>query len=189
MDFERLEINEDNTDFVEYFGGNAEDIRVCCAEKYAEAVRLLSAARMTVSTAESCTGGLIGKLFTDVPGSSAVFNGGIMAYVNDVKINVLGVSVKTIDEHTEVSFECAAEMAERTRTIFGTDIGIATTGFAGPAGGNEKDPVGTVYVALASKDKCLVFRASLGNGASREDVRFCSAYVAVMKLTEEFLNA
>ena len=188
MDFEKFEINGNNTDFAEYFGDNAEDARVRCAEKYAEAIKRLSALRMTVSTAESCTGGLIGKLFTDVPGSSAVFNGGIMAYVNDVKIGVLGVSEKTIDDHTEVSFECAAEMAERTRIIFGADIGIATTGFAGPSGGNEKDPVGTVYVAVVSKDKRLVFRASLGESTSRADIRLRSAYVAVMKLTEEFLN-
>ena len=158
-------------------------------EVYSNLVGELIKKGMTVSTAESCTGGLIGKLLTDVPGSSAVFNGGIMAYVNDVKMGVLGVSKKTIDEHTEVSFECAAEMAERTRMIFGADIGISTTGFAGPTGGNGNDPVGTVYVALASKDKCLVYRLSLGESTSRADVRLRSAYFAVMKLTEEFLNA
>ena len=179
MNFERFEFNRKNMDFERYFGDHASFVGVYCSEKYPEAVRLMAERGLTVATAESCTGGLVGKLFTDVAGSSAVFKGGIMAYTNDVKIGVLGVSADVIEKHTEVSFEAAAEMAQRARCLFGSDIGIATTGFAGPTGGNESDPIGTVYIAVSSKNKCLVCRAEFGDWLTRGGVRSCSAYLAV----------
>ena len=145
---------------------------------YAAAIKKLTQAGLSVSCAESCTGGLMGKLFTDVSGASAVFYGGMITYTNHIKINKLGVSAETIETHTEVSFECAAEMAARAREYFETDIGLSATGFAGPGGGNANDPVGTVYVGCATADKVSVYRLSFGE-LSRDDIRFATAKFAV----------
>lgn len=144
---------------------------------YNKAVGLLTEKGLTVSVAESCTGGLIGKLFTDVSGASAVFAGGMITYTNEIKINKLGVSAETIKKHTEVSAECAAEMAERAKTYFETDIGISATGFAGPLGGNEKDPVGTVYLGISTTNFTRVYRLSL-NGCNRDEIRMSVAKFA-----------
>ncbi len=150
---------------------------------YSDAVKLLTAAGLTVSTAESCTGGLLGKLFTDVPGASAVFAGGMITYTNHIKTAKLGVSEQTIQAHTEVSFACAAEMAERARTYFESELAISATGYAGPGGGTEEDPVGTVYVALASEEETLVCRLSFGE-RSREEIRMGVAHFAAKTLRE-----
>jgi nicotinamide-nucleotide amidase len=105
----------------------------------------------TVATAESCTGGLIGSRITDVAGSSDYYVGGIVAYRNDVKQNVLGVSRATLQMFGAVSEETACEMASGIRKATGADMGIATTGIAGPGGGSDEKPVGTVAIALASQ--------------------------------------
>ena len=144
---------------------------------YTEAVRLLTEKGLTVSVAESCTGGLIGKLFTDVSGTSAVFAGGMITYTNSIKINKLGVSAETVERYTEVSAECAAEMAERAKTYFETDIGISATGFAGPTGGNEKDPVGTVYLGISSQNGTAVYRLKF-DGCTRDEIRTSVAKLA-----------
>lgn len=146
-----------------------------------DAVKSLIKKRLSISVAESCTGGLIGKLLTDVSGSSAVFSGGMITYTNRVKIDKLGVSAETIEKYTEVSAECAAEMAARAREYFETDIGISTTGFAGPTGGNEKDPVGTVYLGYTTADASFVYRLSFGN-ATRGEIRYGTAKFAATLL-------
>ena len=138
---------------------------------YSEVVKALTAQGRTVATAESCTGGLIGKLFTDVSGASAVFAGGMITYTNHIKINKLGVSAKTIANHTEVSFECASEMAERARLYFETDVGVSATGYAGPGGGTEQDPVGTVYVGVADGETVRAYRLSFG-ALTRDEIRY-----------------
>ena len=152
-------------------------------EAYTEAVRVLTERGITVSCAESCTGGLIGKLFTDVSGASAVFAGGMITYTNNIKINKLGVSANTVDTYTEVSAECAAEMAERAREYFETDIGISATGFAGPTGGNESDPVGTVYLGISNPEKTTVYRLFF-DGCSREEIRLGVAKLAADAVIE-----
>lgn len=139
---------------------------------------------LTVSTAESCTGGLIGKLFTDVSGASAVFSGGMITYTNHIKINKLGVSAETIDKHTEVSFECAAEMAQRAREYFETDIGVSATGFAGPTGGTEQDPVGTVYLGISTKARTVVYRLSFCS-CNRDEIRYGTAFAAAKAIIRE----
>ena len=151
---------------------------------YTELVGELTKKGLTVSTAESCTGGLMGKLFTDVSGSSAVFSGGMITYTNHIKINKLGVSAKTIDKHTEVSFECAAEMAMRAREYFETDIGVSATGFAGPTGGTENDPVGTVYLGVSTKARTVVYRLSFED-CNRNDIRYGTAFAAVKAIIKE----
>ena len=105
-----------------------------------------------LSTAESCTGGLIGHLVTEVPGSSAYYQGGVVAYANEIKQQVLGVSVATLTTDGAVSGACASEMAAGVRRLFGAEVGIATTGIAGPGGGSTEKPVGLVYIAVETSD-------------------------------------
>ncbi len=114
--------------------------------------RLLTEQGLTVAVAESCTGGLIAHQLTNVPGSSAYFLGGVVAYSNQVKERVLGVSGETLSVHGAVSEETAREMARRARRLFSTDVALSSTGIAGPTGGTPEKPVGLVYVALAAQD-------------------------------------
>ena len=137
-------------------------------------VKEFSARGITVGTAESCTGGLIAKLITDVAGSSAVLRGGFVTYTNEVKIRQLGVDPATIAAHTEVSRETAAEMAKGARERLGTHIGLSTTGYAGPGGGTEDNPVGTVYIAIATPEGVTTHRLYYPH-KSREYVREAAA--------------
>ncbi len=113
---------------------------------------LLKARRLTLAVAESCTGGLIGYRLTNVPGSSAYFLGGIIAYSNEVKEKLLGVSHATLTNFGAVSEETAQEMARGACRVLGTDIGVAVTGIAGPGGGMPGKPVGLTWIALAAKN-------------------------------------
>jgi PncC family amidohydrolase len=108
--------------------------------------------RLTVSVAESCTGGLVGSRLTDVAGSSMYFLGGIIAYSNDAKVKLLAVRRETLATRGAVSEETAREMAEGVRKSFGTDIGLAVTGIAGPGGATKDKPVGLMWLALSAKE-------------------------------------
>ncbi len=119
-------------------------------------VKKLKEKNLTLSVAESCTGGLLGSLITGVPGSSAVFKGGVIAYSNDIKEKVIGVSAETLEKHGAVSAACAKEMAEKTRLLFKTDYALATTGIAGPTGATLKKPTGLVYIACATPEETKV---------------------------------
>jgi nicotinamide-nucleotide amidase len=114
--------------------------------------RLLLKHHLTLATAESCTGGLIGHRLTNVPGSSDYFLGGIIAYANEVKERVLSVSQQTLETRGAVSAETAIEMARGARRILDTDVAVSATGIAGPGGGTLDKPVGLVYIALAAPD-------------------------------------
>jgi len=103
----------------------------------------------TLAVAESCTGGLVGSLVTDVSGSSAYFDRSLVTYSYDAKQALLAVSRESLDDHGAVSEPVAAEMARGVRDTAGTDWGVATTGVAGPTGGSPETPVGTVYIAVA----------------------------------------
>ena len=111
---------------------------------------LLTDRGLTLSVAESCTGGLITDRLTDVPGSSAFLERGVVVYSNASKVELLGVPASVIEKHGAVSEETAVLMAQGVRRLGGTDIGLATTGIAGPTGGTEEKPVGTVFVALSA---------------------------------------
>ena len=115
-------------------------------------VELLKARGMTCATAESCTGGGIGSAITAVPGSSAVFLGGVISYANEVKRDVLGVSQQTLDTVGAVSPETAAQMAAGARGLLKTDLAVSVTGIAGPDGGSEEKPVGLVWFGISTKD-------------------------------------
>lgn len=150
----------------------------------ARAVKTLKEGNLTVATAESCTGGLIAKSITDVAGSSAVLAGGMVTYTNRIKIDVLGVDASIIDEHTEVSHACAGAMAERAREMFGTDYALSATGYAGPGGGTEKDPTGTVYIGIATPTGARTERICVTN-ATRAQVRNATAHFALKMLLDE----
>lgn len=111
---------------------------------------LLSQRGWTLAVAESCTGGLLGHRITNVSGSSAYFEGGVLSYSNEAKELILGVPRETLVQHGAVSGETALAMARGARRLFGTDIAVAITGIAGPAGGTPDKPVGLVYTALAA---------------------------------------
>ncbi|SMG15621.1 nicotinamide-nucleotide amidase [Marivirga sericea] len=110
---------------------------------------LLLERKLTIAVAESCTGGHLAHLLTSNAGSSAYYRGGINPYHNNLKMDVLGVKKETIEKYGAVSEQTVIEMAERVRELFGADIGISTSGVAGPGGGSKEKPVGTVWVALA----------------------------------------
>ncbi|MFO7742127.1 MAG: CinA family protein [Anaerolineae bacterium] len=113
---------------------------------------LLRERGLTLALAESCTGGLIGHRVTNVPGSSDYYRGSIVAYASDVKEKLLGVRRETLVNRGEVSAETAREMAQGARRAIDADLGVSTTGIAGPTGGTPEKPVGLVYVGLVAPD-------------------------------------
>ncbi len=119
---------------------------------------LLRAENLTLAVAESCTGGLAGHTITQVGGSSDYFLGGVIAYSNNSKVNVLGVRSAVLRRHGAVSKQTAAAMAQEVKGVFGADIGLSTTGIAGPSGGSKAKPVGLVYVGLAVEGKTVTAR-------------------------------
>ncbi len=115
-------------------------------------IEKLNEKHMTISTAESCTGGMIGACITSVSGASNVYNEGYITYSNDAKEKNLGVPHTTLETYGAVSEETAREMADGVRKKSNADIGIAVTGIAGPGGGTAEKPVGLVYIGVATKD-------------------------------------
>ena len=134
-------------------------------------VRGLKAKGMTIAFAESCTGGLLAKRITDISGASEVFGYGCVTYWNEAKMGLLGVRPETIEAYTEVSAECALEMARGVRKLSGADVGVSTTGYAGPGGGTEEHPVGTVFIGLSWAGGETVLRPDPRYMKSREQVR------------------
>jgi len=114
--------------------------------------RLLASSRLTLATAESCTGGLISAKLTSLAGSSVFYKGGIVAYSNEVKEKLLGVPGEVLERYGAVSRETAFAMAHGVRRVIGADLGLAVTGIAGPSGGTPEKPVGLVYISLATAD-------------------------------------
>ncbi len=139
------------------------------------ALNALRESKMTLATAESCTGGLIAKRITDLSGASEVFLGGCVTYTNEIKQKLLGVKAETLAAHTAVSAEVAMEMARGVRERLGADIGISATGYAGPGGGDAEHPVGTVYLGMSTKHGESYRRLSLSNRRSRDFIRIVSA--------------
>ncbi len=147
-------------------------------------VKTFSEKGLTLATAESCTGGLIAKLVTDIPGSSAVLAGGFVTYTNAAKISLLGIDPALIAAETEVSHACAAAMAEGAKKRLQSSFAVSTTGFAGPGGGNDRDPVGTVYIGIASPAGTQTERFCAPADATREEVRNAAALRALELLLE-----
>lgn len=131
---------------------------------------LLTQENLSISTAESCTGGKIASMLTSISGSSSYFRGSVVAYSNQIKQKVLGVSPEKLDKFGAVSEEVVKEMADGVRKLMNTDISIATSGIAGPGGGTKEKPVGTVWIAISHKEQTLAIKYLLGN-ARRRNIR------------------
>ena len=151
---------------------------------WSEIGRLLTEKNLTLSVAESCTGGLISSEIVSVPGASAFFLLGVTAYSNDAKEKILGVRHETILRHGAVSREVAIEMAEGVRSAGRSDIGISSTGIAGPSGGTDEKPVGLVYLALSFRGETIVQkhvfegdRRAIMKAASQEAGRFIRSFL------------
>ena len=134
-----------------------------------EVLRLLTQRGKSFSAAESCTGGLIAKMFTDLPGASRAFVGGVVSYTNGVKHRVLGVPEEVLERCGAVSEPVAEAMARGVRHITGSDYAVSVTGLAGPEGDDRGNPVGTVFIGLAACDGTEVVRLQLSG--DREAVR------------------
>ena len=134
----------------------------------------------TVATAESCTGGMLASLLIDIPGCSVAIHESYVTYSDEAKHRILGVSNKTLDEYSAVSEQCAREMADGVRRISSADFGVATTGYAGPGGGTESDPVGTVYIAVSSKSETIVY--CIHCGGDRANIRKMACVKALLLL-------
>lgn len=144
--------------------------------------QLLKSAGLTLAVAESCTGGLLGALLTEVAGSSAYFLGGVISYADSIKINLLGVPANLIREHGAVSAESALSMSNGARLLLGADLALSITGVAGPGGGSDLKPVGTTYIALTGPTtQRIEHRVWQGDrSANRQD----SARMALQMLLE-----
>ena len=135
----------------------------------------LKAKGLTFGCAESCTGGLIAKRMTDLPGASKVFRGGVVSYTNGVKAGVLGVDGDLLERYGAVSEETARAMAEGCRRVCGSDLAVSVTGGAGPDADDRGTEVGTVYIALAAREGTICRRLICGRGRGRDRVRSAAA--------------
>lgn len=164
------------------YGADEDTLPSCVAE-------LLQRQQQTVAVAESCTGGGLGELLTRIAGSSAYFCGGVIAYANTVKTQLLGVSPKDLEQEGAVSATVAAQMATGVKARLGSDWGISITGIAGPGGGTPTKPVGLVYIGLALPNGTVMtheFRLSAERG--RDSVRYLSAMNALDVLRRQLLS-
>ena len=158
-----------------FFGSNDETLASII-------INLLKSRKETLAVAESCTGGRLGSTITSVPGSSEVFIGGIIAYQNIIKENLLGVSKKTLQEYGAVSEEVAKEMAEGALNRFGTDWAIAISGLAGPGGATETKSVGLIYIAIAERNSCESICKKFDPRKGRTGIQNLSVVFALDKL-------
>lgn len=144
-------------------------------------VDLLKKKKLSVATAESCTGGKIASYLTSVPGSSACFTGSVIAYSNDVKIKELGVSEQDLLSYGAVSKQVVSQMAKAVREKMNTDFGIASSGIAGPEGGSDEKPVGTIWIAVCGKGFCVEKRFIFGEHRGRNIERASMAALNMLR--------
>ncbi len=137
--------------------------------------RLLTEKGKTISAAESCTGGNIAHVLTSVSGSSQYFKGSVVAYANEVKVNILEVNSSDIEKQGAVSQSVVEQMAQNVRKLLDTDYAVATSGIAGPTGGTAEKPVGTVWVALATKSQVISKLFHSGNNRENHIQRTTTA--------------
>lgn len=147
-------------------------------------VPLLIQKKLKITTAESCTGGLAAKLITDVSGSSACFEAGVITYSNVAKQKLLGVSESTLEKYGAVSEQTAAQMCEGALTLAGADIAVSITGIAGPTGGTPDKPVGLVYVGVSGRFGTKTERLMLSG--TREEIRSQTAHRA-LQIAEQYI--
>ena len=152
--------------------------------------KLLKQHGKTISTAESCTGGLVASMITSVPGSSEYYLGSVVSYANSVKQEVLGVPAEIIKEFGAVSSECVGAMAEGVRKLTGTDFSVATSGIAGPGGGSAEKPVGLVWIGVSSQSGTQTYKLNFNSDRKRNIERFASSalYKILKKLEKELIS-
>ncbi|MBS3957192.1 MAG: CinA family protein [Clostridiales bacterium] len=155
-------------------------------ETPAEMIAAARDAGLTIAVAESCTGGLVATLLTEVPGASHVFLGGIVAYADEIKRDLLGVPAATLATHGAVSAQVADAMASGVRKRFGVDIAVSITGIAGPEGGSDEKPVGLVWFAVA--DAAGTDIVSHTFGGDRHDIRASAARTAIDMLYRRIIT-
>ncbi len=148
---------------------------------------LLNSKEKTIATAESCTGGYIAHQITSIAGSSKYFTGSIVSYDNKIKQQELNVSNEILQQHGAVSEPCVIQMAQAIIEKFGVDYAIATSGIAGPDGGTEEKPVGTVWIAVGSKNKIVAQKFNMGDNRERTIIR--STLMALDMLRKQLLEA
>ncbi|MEM7181414.1 MAG: nicotinamide-nucleotide amidohydrolase family protein [Spirochaetota bacterium] len=149
--------------------------------------QILQEKQLSIATAESCTGGLIAKLFTDIPGSSAYFYGSVVSYHNDIKQHALGVKQDTLEKYGAVSEETAGEMVTGLVDSFSVDYGISVTGIAGPGGATETKKVGLVYIGVQAKGKPAIVK-KFNLPLRRELFRDYVAHLAIFLLYQKILE-
>ena len=142
----------------------------------------LLARKQTLATAESCTGGLVGAALTGLPGSSAWYLGGVVAYANELKIRLLGVPAEILAAHGAVSLETARAMAQGARAAAAADFAVSITGIAGPAGGTPEKPVGLVFIGVAAPHGTATFKHHFSG--SRAEIRQAATEAALRHLLE-----
>ncbi len=150
-----------------------------------EVSQLLWEMDKTVSTAESCTGGRIAEAIIAVPGASKYFKGGIISYVDEVKISLLGVSAELLAEKTAVCEEVARAMVAGACRTLNTDYAISATGFAGPGGGTKENPVGTIWLACGTPDRQVTMKVEEDHG---RDINLAIATNSAMQMFLDFLK-
>jgi len=146
---------------------------------------LLKQKKLTIATAESCTGGLISHSLTNISGSSEYFDRGIISYSNESKNQLLSVSDEILKKYGAVSKQVAKEMAEGAKKNSNVDIGLSTTGIAGPTGGTEEKPVGLVYIGIAFKNNTIIKKFNFSGDRLENKISTCNA---ALKLLYEKLN-
>ena len=146
--------------------------------------KLLVSKQLTLSVAESCSGGLVSKRLTDIPGSSKYIKLNVVTYANTAKTNILNISQELLAKHGAVSSQCAQAMANAIRKLADTDIGLAITGIAGPGGGSKEKPVGLVFISLASKDGVVVQQENYSARLGRTGIRNNCADAALNMVLE-----
>ncbi|MDY2778201.1 MAG: CinA family protein [Collinsella sp.] len=151
-----------------------------------KAIEALSHRGLTVALAESCTAGMVASTLASVPGASSALKGGAVTYCDEIKNKVLGVSSETLRIHSAVSHETAREMADGARRLFDVDVAISLTGYAGPGGGTELDPAGTIYIGVSSRLGTDSLRCSLPG--DRDAVRHEATRRAIQLLIDTVME-
>lgn len=153
-----------------------------------ELVKKLMEKGIKISTAESCTGGLVSKKITEVSGASEIFECGVCSYANYIKNKVLGVENSVLEKYGAVSYETACQMARGVKNLAEAQIGISTTGVAGPTGGTKEKPVGLVYMGICVKDRVFAVRGEFFKTIDRAGIRETAAETVLLLALEEILK-
>ena len=185
----RLSVYEPDDNTESYIAGKVKELEKIVPEniiayediKLEELVgKLLKEKHCTVATAESCTGGKVASLITSVSGSSEYYKGSVVSYCNEVKANVLGVSRADLEKYGAVSSTVAEQMASGVRKLLGVDYAVATTGIAGPTGGSDEKPVGTVWIAVATPTKVVSRKYVFGKDRAINIERFAASALSML---------